>query len=1378
MEIIFKWYFINFKLKGYCKRGNVNGLTNSLQQIKTLDKLFLDKVVTKWQKYNGSFLDSLTLKSAIQTILIANPEYAPEIAEIKVLLNDYISAGELFERKNDLKNAGIYYEKGEHYEKARQIYSNLNDNEGISRMFEMLGNLEKAFEYVIKPERKAHLLIKLERFADAMQFISGLSQVENFRNLINEAVKKKIEIELSNKNFVEAIKLCEYCDKIDSRKGEILLEGRSFYKKKLNTAKNQEDITNIYSNLLLLEEFAGEFEEAAKIAEEILGDLEKASFLYQKANLINRAIDTINLSINNKDKLIEKQKRLAELHEEGGNLIKAAELFKSIGEYKKAYVLYKKLLDYNSALFCYYQTQEKTTDELVELNLLAEKHDDAINILLENQSIINLQKALEIATQNDLLIQERRINELIKELITGSKDDLEKFYKISRSKVLSTYSPILGIDFGTSNSVGAIFNKIKQKVELIPIPGKLDYFYEPSVFGITENGEQVIGEKAEILQITKPENVISFIKRRLTADGNFNLNGKVFKAQEIAGLIINKIKQNTLIFLNNQVKDQTLKLMNENGAMVPDSLVSEFFLEKGNVIELCDVVLSVPAGFDDSQKRATYDAAEIAGLNVKRLIAEPTAAGLYYDFDKNMKIDGNVMVIDLGGGTLDLSIMEVGDGVYEVLSVGGDTELGGKDIDDLIFKHFIEEIQVLHNKNIKRNDLDGKRLLENCEKLKIRLSESINETIEIYHLANIPSLKLSLSRIQLEQIAKSILDKYTNCIQSLLNEYNGNVDYYLFIGNATHMPIIRKNTKEILRNSKELKGVFPGTAVASGAACLAAVLAGDIKEKLLLDVIPNSLGIELEGGVFDKLLERNRNIPTQKSKEFTTTKDNQSRVDILVYQGESSIAKVNKLIGNFCLEGIPPAAKGIAKIDVSFDIDANGMLKVSATDDKTKKTKGITIKGTTLLTPDEKKSMKTKIANENTIIEINEKLKATEESCIRSSSIFSNEIDKTTSVYNEFLELFKEKIENNANLFSPNEEQIKIIQSMFLEKENIYSNIVSFRDTSNEITSKLNKIEPHFDYTTKDILNQLENKLKRLQIQNESINKTQNTFKLEISEKLFFWLNTLKTLKQDESNLTKIELAKSCIINKEFHRAKSILEEEISKKEKIDLPNFNLLLTCCKKLKLNDEYFNLHKKYGIELGINYPNYDNLSHFLKRNEDKIFMIYSNVGSGTGFSISKNKIVTNKHVIEGANKDELKIKDNNEQIFNVDFIEIDDFEDIVILNIKENLPFFTIGEFDFVSPGESILAVGFPRPESTVFSENIYISKGIVNSIRKTPQSSQRVVFFDAKIGPGSSGGPLINSLGEVVGITTLYYTELVVGGQPVALPIHLINKYLD
>lgn len=1378
MEIIIKWYFINFKLKGYCKRGNVNGITNSLQEIKTLDKIFLDKVVTAWQKYNGSFLDSLTLKSAIQTILIANPEYAPEIAEIKVLLNDYKSAGELFERKNDLKNAGIYFEKSEQYEKARQIYSKLNDNEGISRMFEMLGNLEKAIEHVIKSERKAHLLIKLERFADAVQFISGLSEVENFRNLINEAVKKKIEIELSNKNFVEAIKLCDYCDKKDSRKDEILLEGRSFFNKKLNSAKNQEDITNIYSNLLLLEEFAGEFEEAAKIAEEILGDFEKASFLYQKANLINRAIDTINLSVKNKEKLIEKQKRLAELHEEGGNLIKAAELFKSIGEFKKAYVLYKKLLDYNSALFCYYQTQEKTADELVELNTLAEKYDEAINILLENKSIINLQKALEIAKLNDLLIQERRINELIKELTSGNKDDLEKFYSISRSKVLSTYSPILGIDFGTSNSVGAIFNKLTQKVELIPIPGKHDHFYLPSVFGISENGEQVIGEKAETLQVTKPENVISFIKRRLNADGNFNLNGKVFKAQEIAGIIINKIKKNTLIFLNNQVKDQTLKLMVENGAMVPDSLITEFFLEKGNVFEFCDVVLSVPAGFDDSQKRSTYDAAEIAGLNVKRLIAEPTAAGLFYDFDKKMKIDSKVMVIDLGGGTLDLSIMEVGDGVYEVLNIGGDTELGGKDIDDLIFKHFIEEIQVLHNKNIKRNELDGKRLLENCEKLKIRLSESINETIEIYHIANLPSLKLSLSRIQLEQIAKPIVDKYTNCIQTLLKENAGVVEYYLFIGNATHMPIIRSKTQEILKNSKELKGVFPGTAVASGAACLAAILTGDIKEKLLLDVIPNSLGIELEGEKFEKLLEKNTTIPSRTSKEFTTTKDNQTKVDILVYQGESSVAKANKLIGNFSLEGIPPAAKGIPKIDVSFDIDSNGILKVSASDDKTNKTKSITIKGTTLLTPDEKKSMKTKIANESVILDFNDRIKSTKDICIRSLNILSNELDKTTSIYNEFKELFKEKIEKNASLYSPNEEQLKIIQVMFLEKENIYSNIVSFRDTSNDFASKLNRIEHHLDYSNLDILEQLENKLESLKIQNESILKVNNTFKVEISDKLFFWLNALKSLKQDESNLTKIELANSCIINKEFLKAKSILEEEISKREKIDLTHFNLFLICLKKLKLNDVYINFHEKYGKELGIHYPNYDNLSHFLKSNEDKIFMIYSNSASGTGFSISKNKIVTNKHVIEGINKDELYIKNHNEQIFSLDFIESDDLEDIAILHVKENLPFFTIGEFDFISPGESVIAIGFPRPESNVFRENIYISKGIVNSIRKTPESSQRVVFFDAKIGPGSSGGPLINSLGEVVGITTLYYTELVVGGQPVALPIHLINKYID
>ena len=1372
------WFFINFKLNGYCKKGNVIGITDSLQAIKPLDKIILDKIITKWQNNNGSFLDSLTLKSAIQVILVANPEYAPEIAEVKVLLNDYGRAGELFEKKNSLKNAGFYYEKGGFFEKARIIYAKLNDNEGVSRMFEMLGDLSKAFEFVVKPERKAHLLIKLEKFAEALQFISGLSDSGDFRKLVHEAASKKIDIEISNNNFVEAIKLCDYSSDKDSRKTEILSEGRMFFNKKLNAAKNQEDITNIYSNLLLLEEFAGEFEEAAKIAEEILGDLEKASFLYQKANLINRAIDTINLNVNNKDKLIEKQRRLAELHEEGGNLIKSAELFKSIGEFNKAYILYKKLLDYNSALFCYYQTQDKSTDEIVELNILAEKYDDAISILMDDKSINNLQKALNIATQNNLFIQVAKINKLIAELITGSKADIEKFYKISRSKVLSLYSPILGIDFGTSNSVGAIFNKITQKVELIPIPGKLDHFYEPSVFGLSENGEHVFGEKAEILQVTKPENVVSFIKRRLTADGDFNLNGKIFRAQEIAGFIINKIKNNALIFLNNQVKDLTLKLLVENDVVVPDSLIIDFFLEKGNVLELNDVVLSVPAGFDDSQKRATYDAAEIAGLNVKRLIAEPTAAGLYYDFDKNKKIDGSVMVIDLGGGTLDLSIMEVGDGVYDVLCVGGDTELGGKDIDDLIFKYFIDEIQVIHGKKIKRNDIDGKRLLENCEKLKIRLSESINETIEIYHLANIPSVKLSLSRAKMEEITKKIIDKYTSCIESLLKENNGIVDYYLFIGNATHMPIIKAKTQEILKNSTELKGVFPGTAVASGAACLAAVLLGDIKEILLLDVIPNSLGIELEGEKFEKILDKSTTIPTKKNNEFTTTKDNQTKVDIFVYQGESSLAKVNKLIGNFSLEGIPPAAKGIPKIDVSFDIDANGILKVSATDDKTKKTKSIIIKGTTLLTPDEKKSMKSKIANENTIMAFNEKVKATKEICNRSSIILSNELDKTNATYNEFLELFKEKIEKNAKLYSPNEEQLKIIQSIFLEKENIYSKILSFRDTSNEYTSKLQSIEYHLDYTNIDILNQLENKLKNLKIQNDSIIKTHNTLKVEITEKLFIWVDTLKSLKQDESNLTKFEIAKSCIINREFNRAKLLLEEEISKNKKIDLPHFNLLLTCLKKMKLADDYFNLHRKFAVELGINCPNYDNLSQFLKSAEDKIFMISSSSGSGTGFSISTNKIATNKHVIEGLNKDEIKIINKHEQIFSVDFIEIDDFEDIAILNLKENFPFFTIGEFDFVSPGESVLAIGFPKPESAKFKENIYISKGIVNSIRKTPESSERVVYFDAKIGPGSSGGPLINSFGEVIGITTWYYPGEFVGGQPMALPIHLINKYLN
>ena len=205
MSVLAKWYFINIQLNGFCKKGDVLGITNSLQKIEPLDKIIINKIITKWQNYNGSFLESLTLKSVIQSILQANPEYAPEIAEIKVLMNDYKHAGELFEMKNELQSAGFFYEKGELFEKARLIYSKLNDNEGVSRMFETLGDFENAYKFVVKPERKAHLLIKLERFAEALQFISGLNDSLNFHKLLNEGASKKIDIELSNNNFVEGV---------------------------------------------------------------------------------------------------------------------------------------------------------------------------------------------------------------------------------------------------------------------------------------------------------------------------------------------------------------------------------------------------------------------------------------------------------------------------------------------------------------------------------------------------------------------------------------------------------------------------------------------------------------------------------------------------------------------------------------------------------------------------------------------------------------------------------------------------------------------------------------------------------------------------------------------------------------------------------------------------------------------------------------------------------------------------------------------------------------------------------------------------------------------------------------------------------------------
>ena len=311
------WIFINWKLNGHCKRGRLNEITNFLQKIKTIDKVILDKVISKWQNFNGSFLESINLKNIIQTILTANPEFAPEIAEVKVLLEDYKRAGELYEVKSDSENAAFYFEKAELYANARKIYKQLNNSEGVSRTYESEGDLVNALEFVVKPERKAHLLIKLEKFTEAKQFVLGLEDSKKIQVLISEQARKKLKLELNANNFIEAIKLVEFCENETTEKNDILSSGRKFYNKKLNSAKNNEDINEIYNDLLLLEEFAGEFEAAAKIAEEVLKDIDKASFLYQKANLINRAIDVISNEHFEKEKLVENRKRLAELHEEG-----------------------------------------------------------------------------------------------------------------------------------------------------------------------------------------------------------------------------------------------------------------------------------------------------------------------------------------------------------------------------------------------------------------------------------------------------------------------------------------------------------------------------------------------------------------------------------------------------------------------------------------------------------------------------------------------------------------------------------------------------------------------------------------------------------------------------------------------------------------------------------------------------------------------------------------------------------------------------------------------------------------------------------------------------------------------------------------------------
>ena len=1311
------------------------------------------------------------------------PDELPQRHQVYAVLDRYLEASALAEAAQDYRSAMRYLMPLAGKEIAFRtltLSQQLGDESTIAQAHQKVaeslwqeGNAVAALEHFQTAgnfERASDCYQRLGELGFAIQHRPNISP--EWVQEVQRALESTVSLHIERQDFLAAVRLLKAvaeawqekaqiaeADRAQHLLSEAVRTARSALMAELQTCE-EHSTAAIFKRWSLLEEATGNYLEAGLQAEKAQ-DYFAAAVLFEKADAFGQALVALESA---SPEAIDPRKK-AQLLEQGGDFFMAALLYERLQEIELAIALYERTGEFLRATALRQHQlgddQAVFDDRFQDLLTKAGRVEQLAELCAAKAAITG-----QAADQKARLW--RRVKALAEQGLVGQKwldlvatelpsievldrhrfeEQATAWVQATSEQVLADYIDAIGLDLGTSNSVVCLYNKRQGELEVVERQRQRQI---PSVFAIDQLGRELVGVPIAELLGKSPRAIITKAKREMGTDRKFRAGGQDYRAEEISARIINCARQFAREYLQQKIAAKVLAMAAQaTGSTPPADWVHEFLAQHPPAIPLNHIVITVPAYFNEAQKQATKTAGVLADICVLRLIHEPTAACLAQRIHQ-AKADV-ILVADLGAGTFDLSIIQAGDGVFEVQEIEGDNALGSADLDELMYTHFSKFVKVETGQEIPRNSQAATRLRQACEELKIELSSQSDWAIELPYLIDDRTIHLTLTREALERLATSWLER----IQLTCRKIRHKPNRVLLIGGGGLMPAVRRCIQAAF-NLEPDAAYDPLTVVARGAALQAAILMGAVRDTVLLDVVPFSLGIKCRVAPgefkFDSIILKHTTIPTDKTQRYTTTEDNQTQVRIEVFQGEASVPEENFKIGEFTLQGIPIAKAGVPQIDVKFAIDANCLLTVTARDASSGNQQSITIADSHLLTPAQMTALQTQFRDsqryQGTLASLEKlmtALKATLHEVEKADLLgLSTRFQERIQTYERYRERYAPTATDDTTLFGVYRDRLQTEDKtrLALDQWGTLSRSVRFwLDHYGSLDWRSAAIETQ----VQQLLDEGDRLLQRAQDARMAIIASTASYQK--------WLSVLENLPINPSGNPE-ELAQHFLRLQRY-------SEALAQFQRLAMPlaakQVELGLEILARARQREAYAAMLLEQTATLEVHSPDFESLNHAVRVYASSVVWIQVNLGgrvaSGSGFAISPNQIATNRHVLINETTGNLVAPEavsvvTREGALQVVSLHLPTWgaDDVVILQMQPEsiaLVPLRLGFSELVEVGERIMTIGFPSPESGGFEENLYCNTGLINRIRLSQFCSERVLEVSIPLQGGISGAPILN-----------------------------------